>query len=160
MNENWYQIPNTQIEKEMLQKATQIYKQFYKFVTLNDVPNNRMLVDIDNQVRKELEEQMQILREEKNVINTKAGIFFIREKEKQLLGIDDSGGKTGNNWTEQIYEILEELQEMEKDNYIEYQKYLLLTKQARAINRGDEQEAIRLKRAYQELEEKQEKGER
>lgn len=160
VNENWYQIPNTQIEKEMLQKATQIYKQFYKFVTLNDVPNNRMLVDIDNQVRKELEEQMQILREEKNVINTKAGIFFIREKEKQLLGIDDSGGKTGNNWTEQIYEILEELQEMEKDNYIEYQKYLLLTKQARAINRGDEQEAIRLKRAYQELEEKQEKGER
>ena len=119
VNENWYQIPNTQIEKEMLQKATQIYKQFYKFVTLNDVPNNRMLVDIDNQVRKELEEQMQILREEKNVINTKAGIFFIREKEKQLLGIDDSGGKTGNNWTEQIYEILEELQEIKQGQSIE-----------------------------------------
>ena len=160
MNENWYQIPNEQMEEEMMQEATQKYKQFYKFVTLNDVPNNRILVNIDNQVRKELEEQMQILRKEKNVIDTKAGIFFIKEKEKQLEGIDDSWRKTGDNWTEQIYEILEKLQQMEKDNNIEYQKYLLLTKQARALNRGDKQEAFQIKRAYEKLEEKQEKGER
>jgi len=155
VDENWYEIPNMQIEKEMMQEAIQKYKQFYKFVTLNDVPNNRILIDIEKQVKQELEEQMRLLRKDQIVIDTKAGIFFIRDKEKQLAGIDNNWRKTGDNWTEQIYEILERLQEIEIEDNRTYQKYLTLTKQARAINRGDKEEAIRMKAVYERLEQKE-----
>lgn len=155
VHENWFAIPNVQIQSEMMQEAIPKYKQFYKFVTLNDVPNNSRVIDIDNQVKKELEEQMELLRKENIIMDTKAGIFFKRDRENQLEGIDNQWEKTGDNWTEQIYEILEILERLEKEEPIQYQKYLLLAKQARAINRGDKEEAIRVGELYERLQQKE-----
>ncbi len=159
-NQMCYEVPNAQIEREMLKKASKCYRQFYKFVTLNDVPNNNQKVNIDACVKKELQEQLQLLRKEKTVLDTKAGIFFARWKEMQLEGINDNWEKIGDNWTEQIYEILEILQEMETKDPTQYQKFLLTAKLARAIDRKDQEEAVRIKKAYDGLKEKQNRDER
>lgn len=64
-------------------------------------------------------------------------------------------------WTKQIYDILEILESIEKEDSVEYQEYWLLTKLARAINRFDREEALKIKNTYERLKENQNgKGER
>ena len=158
-NQDWYPIPNEQLESEIIQEAINRYRQFYRFVTLNDESNNfRLDVDIQK-VKEELEEEMRLLKAEKKVIETKAGTFFIRERENLLEGgphyVYGESLKGEAGWTRQIYDILGELEEIEKENSIEYQEYWLLTKLARAVNRFDREEALRVKKAYEKLSERQ-----
>lgn len=164
-NQDWYSIPNEQFESEIIQEAINRYRQFYRFVTLNDESNN-FRFDVDTQkVKEKLEEEMRLLKAEKKVIETKAGTFFIRERENLLEGgtyyVYGEGLKGEVGWTKQIYDILGQLEEIEKENRIEYQQYWLLTKLARAVNRFDREEALRAKNAYEKLiEEQKEKDER
>ncbi len=163
-NQDWYAIPNEQVESEIIQEAAKKYKQFYRFVRLNDESNN-FRFDVDMQkVKEELEEEMKLLKQEGRVIETKAGTFFIRERENLLKGgphyVYGEGLKGEVGWTRQIYDILGELEEIEKEDKIEYQEYWLLTKLARAVNRFDREEALKAKNAYEKLSQRQkEKGE-
>lgn len=164
-NQNWYAIPNEQLESEIIQEAAKKYKQFYRFVTLNDESND-FRFDIDMpKIKEELEEEMRLLKQEGRVIETKAGTFFIREREDLLEGgpyyVYGEGLKGEPGWTRQIYDILGELEEIEKEDKIEYQEYWLLTKLARAVNRFDREEALKAKNAYEKLrEEEKAKAER
>lgn len=158
-NENWYAIPNEQLESEIIQEATKRYKQFYRFVTLNDESNNfRFDVDIQK-IEEELEEEIRLLKQEGKVIETKAGTFFIKERENLLKGgqyyVYGEGLKGEVGWTKQIYDVLGELEEIEKEDRIEYQEYWLLTKLARAVNRFDREEALKVKNAYEKLREEE-----
>ena len=116
-------------------------------------------------IKEELEEEMRLLKAEQKVIETNAGTFFIKERGNLLEGgpyyVYGEGVKGEVGWTRQIYDILGELEELEKEDRIEYQQYWFLTKLARAVNRFDREEALRAKNAYEKLiEEQNEKGER
>lgn len=156
--QDWNQMSSQQIETEIIQGAMKRYRQFYRFVTLND-ESNSFQFDVDMQkIKEELEEEMQLLKAEERVIETKAGTFLIRERENLLEGgpyyIYGKGLEGENGWTRQIYDILGELEEIEKEDSTEYQEYWLLTKLARAVNRFDREEALRVKNAYEKLREK------
>lgn len=156
--ENWYHIPNEQLEKEILQEAIPKYRQFYKFVILNDSSNNPITDVSIEEVEKELKDQMQLLRLEKKVIDTKAGVFFVRQTEEFLKGgqqyIYGEGLIGEEGWTKQIYDILEKLEVMEKENQEEYDIYLYLVKLARAMGREDEVEAQRIRQFYEKAKKK------
>jgi hypothetical protein len=158
-NSELYIIPNEQIENEIIQEASKKYKQFYRFVTLNDTSNNYTLDVSIEELKKELEEEMQLLRKEKKIIDTSAGIFFTRDIEEKLNGgqyyVYGEGLKGEDGWTKQIYDILDELEKMEKIDNEKYYKYWILTKLSRAIDRHDEQEAIKVKQIYEDLEKKE-----
>lgn len=150
---NWYEIPNEQIESQIIEDAIPKYKQFYRFVTLNDSNNNYTMCVDEELLRKELEEEMQLLKQEQKVISTKAGIFFTREREQQLLGakyyVVGKGVQGEYGWTKQIYDILEKLEKIEKHDDKKYYKYWILTKYERAINRFDIEEGIKVKNIYE-----------
>lgn len=162
-HQDWYAILNQQLESEIIQEASKKYRQFYRFVTLNDESNN-FRFDVDMQkIKGELEEEMRLLKQEGKVIETKAGTFFIRERENLLKGgpyyVYGEGLKGEASWTRQIYDILGELEEIEKEDKIEYQEYWLLTKLARSINRFDKEEALKVKSAYEKLSQSQKEKE-
>lgn len=161
-SENWYGIPNEQLEQEIIQEATPKYRQFYRFIRLNDKSNcpitNLSLEQVEKQVRR----QLKVLKVEKKVIDTKAGIFFVRDREALLEGgqqyIMGEGLKGETGWTKQIYDILEKLECMEKQNNKEYNIYLYVAKLARDRNRNNEEDTkiIRefLEKAKKELEDR------
>lgn len=107
---------------------------------------------------------MKLLRLEKKVIDTKVGIFFVRDREALLEGgqqyIIGEGLQGEIGWTKQIYDILEKLECMEKENQKTYDIYLYATKLARDRNRKHERDMqmIRelLEKAKKELEDKKE----
>lgn len=158
--ENWYEIPNEQLEQEIIQEATPMYRQFYKFIRLNDKRNNPITNVSLEQVEKQVKRQMQLLKKEKKVIDTKAGVFFVRDREKLLEGgrqyiLGESlTGEEG--WTKQIYNILEKLDCMEKESQEEYDVYLYIAKLARAMKRNNE-EAQRIRQDYEKAKEKLER---
>lgn len=163
--QDWYAIPNEQFEREIIQEATKKYKQFYRFVTLNDISDNCVFDVNTEDLKKELEEKMQLLKQEKKVIDTKAGVFFKKERIAELKGgqyyVYGEGLKGEDGWIKQIYDMLEILEDIEKADSVEYKEYWLLVKLARAINRFDREEALRVKNAYEKLREnKNEKDER
>ncbi len=162
--ENWYEIPNEQLEEEIIQETTPKYRQFYRFIRLNDKSNNLMTNVTLEQVEKQVKKQLKLLRLEKKVIDTKVGIFFVRDREALLEGgqqyIIGEGLQGEIGWTKQIYDILEKLECMEKENQKTYDIYLYATKLARDRNRKHERDMqmIRelLEKAKKELEDKKE----
>ena len=125
--EDYYAIPNQELESEIIQEALKKYRQFAIFVTLND-ENNTEISDINiEELRKELQEKMQELKNEKKVIDTKAGIFFTRERESFLEGgsiyVYGEGLKGEEGWTKQIYDILGKLEAIEEEDSQEYYQY-------------------------------------
>lgn len=142
--ENWYDIPNEQFENEILQEAVKKYKHFYRFVTVNDRSDNFEFNINEDELRKELEEEMQILKKEDKVFEANVGVFFRREIENEL------------EWTKDIYEILEVLEETEQKDSDEYYKLWLFVKFSRAVNRLDREGAIKLKSLYENFQRNEE----
>lgn len=158
-SENWYKIPNEQLESEIVQEAAKKYKHFYRFVTLNDTNSKFSLYINEAKLQQELRETMTKLRNEKKVIDSKAGIFFTKNQEAQLQGekhyVYGEGLKGEDAWTKQIYDILESLETTEEEDGQKYYEYFLLVKWARAVNRKDEEEAVQTKKEYERLQERQ-----
>lgn len=155
-----YAIPNQELENEIIHEALKKYRQFAIFVTLNDEKNTE-ISDINiEELKKELQEEMQVLKSEKKVMDTKAGLFFTRERENFLEGgtfyIYGEGLKGEEGWTKQIYDILGKLEAMEEEDSQEYYQYWMLTKFARAVNRFDSEEALRVKKIYESLDREEE----
>ena len=197
--ENWHEIPNKQFESEIIQEAIGPYRQFCRFVILNDKPEiidqvvcltsmdinddtpnefilrpaikvkdipgatNIRLIEGDDEdildvniedLEKQLEKEIQRLKAEGNLIESKAGVFFGREIEKALKGgpqyIYGKGLVGEDAKPKQMYEILKQLEEIERQDEEEYLEYLYLTKFARAVNRGDKEEAERIKQKIEE----------
>ena len=157
--EDWYSIPNKQFENEIIQEANKIYKQFYRFVTLNDESNNYTMEVNLEELEKELLEEIQQLKKDRKVIDTEAGVFFTKKRALEIKGGQYYIGhgievKTvEESWAKQVYEILEKLNELEKEDVNKYCEYWLLTKYARAINRKDEHESVTVKKLYEALRE-------
>lgn len=203
--DNWYEIPNQQFENEIIQEAIGPYRQFYRFVILNDKPemidevicrtsdddtpdesvlqpaikikdiaggDSTRLIEGDDEdfvdvnmedLKQQLEKEIQRLKAEGKLIESKAGVFFGREIEAKLKGgakyVYGKGLVGEDGWTKQIFEILEQLEEIERQDKEEYQDYLYLTKFARAVNRFDKQEAERLNKKIEERKKKKEEEE-
>lgn len=206
--DNLHDIPNEQLESEIIQEAIGPYRQFYRFVILNDKPeiidevicrtsidmdednldefvlqpaikikdiaggDNIRLIEGDDEdfvdvnmedLKQQLEKEIQRLKAEGKLIESKAGVFFERETEAKLKGGPQylyGQGLVGEDAkSKQIYEILEKLEEIERQDEEEYQDYLYLTKFARAVNRFDKQEAERLNKKIEERKKKKEEEE-
>lgn len=157
---NWYEIPNEQIESQIIEQAIEKYKHFYRFVVLNDISDNFDININEEELKKELEKEMKLLKQENIVIDTKAGIFFTREREAELLDkryyVPGEGVKVEKNWTKEIYEILEKLDKIEKEDINKYYKYWLVTKYARANNRQNREEATRVRNMFEDLKREEE----
>jgi hypothetical protein len=156
--DNWYTYPNAQFEKEIIQEANIKYRQFYRFVTLNDSVNNFVMNENMDSLAEELAEELQLLKKEKKVIDTEAGVFFKREVEEELRGgqIEEHHGikvKSEDSWVKQIYDLLENLETLEKEDDEKYYEYWLLAKYARNVHRDEEDkvESIRIKALYENL---------
>lgn len=207
--ENWHEIPNKQFESEIIQEAIGPYRQFCRFVILNDkpeiidqvvcltsmdinddIPNefilrpaikvkdipgatNIRLIEGDDEdildvntedLEQQLEQEIQRLKAEGKLIESKAGVFFERKTEEKLKGgskyVYGKGLVGEDGWTKQIYDILKKLEVIEKQNEVEYQDYLLLTKLARTVNRCDREEAERIKQKIEERAKRKEQDER
>lgn len=161
----WYSISNQQFEAEVIEEAIKKYRQFYRFVTLSDVKNSSTFMVNDRVLKKELEEELKLLKKEGSIISTMAGIFFTRTIESSLKGNQyfcyGEGIKGEEGWTSQIYKVLEQLEKIEKEDSAQYYKYWMLTKFARATNRFDNEEALKIKIIYERLQkDEKEKEER
>lgn len=155
LGENLFDIPNYKLEKEIIEEASTKYKHIYRFVILND-ENKGFNTKIDmNIIQEELEKKFNLLKQEKIIFETKAGVFFRRESEIELNGgkyyEPGKGVKGEKGWTKQIYEITEELDNIEKQDIVHYYEYWLIVKFARAINRANKEEILEIKKAYEEL---------
>lgn len=155
--ENWFEIPNEQIVEEMIEQAKGKYKQYYRFIKLNDKINS---MDYDVNMEKivtAIKEKLQKFLEEGKAIWTKAGVFFIREEEQRLQGgtyFDLKKGIQGEEgWTKQMYRIFTQLEQLEKEDIIKYYEYWLKTKRQRCISRGSpEKETKLIEKAFEVFE--------
>lgn len=138
---NIYEIPNKILIDEMLKIANKRYRHAIRFINLNDIDND-FEYDIDvNKSYLELKEKIQELLEENKIIESKAGVFFTREEEKKLQGgryYQYGYGEDG--WTKKVYDILSELDEMERTNNNQYYEYWIRTKLKRAEDRVEKLE--------------------
>ena len=160
-NEHWYKISNEMIIKEIIDLATSRYRQFYRFSILND-EYNRCNFNVDyNKINQELQEKVKELLESGKMINTKAGIFFIREESQRLnsMPYDVYGrGLLGEQgWTKQIYNILINLEKLENENILEYYECWMNTKLQRVVGRANTEEIRYTQRAYQLFQERKDK---
>ena len=151
----WIGVANEQIGKEIVQGIMKRYTQFYRFVTLND-ESHQLTFEVDTEnIRKELEEEWKQLIEEQKIIDTETGLYFTRERENLLEGgqyyVYGEGLKGEIGWTRQIYDILGQLEQLERENSQKYYQYWLLTKIKRTMNRGEKEEASRLTDIYKTL---------
>lgn len=168
-----YKIPNNKLLEQIINEALPKYRQFYRFIVLNnnykscefDVDNNQLIQDIERKIELWLKNKRIIEIEEKKeieidrMISTKAGIFFSRE-EVEFLNFNQKPYKYGWNvqgevaWTRQIYDILERLANIESTNIVQYYDYWIHTKLQRAINKKptDASEIAYVKKACQEFE--------
>ena len=157
-NENWYKISNEMIIKEL---ATSRYRQFYRFSILND-EYNRCNFNVDyNKINQELQEKVKELLESGKMINTKAGIFFIREESQRLNSMPyyvyGRGLLGEQGWTKQIYNILINLEKLENENILEYYECWMNTKLQRVVGRANTEEIRYTQRAYQLFQERKDK---
>lgn len=155
-----YNVPNEIIESQIILESSRKYKHFYRFVTLNDFHSDNYTMDVDiDTLKAELEAKMEQLKMQKKVNISKAGVFFTRERSQELEGderyVYGEGLKGEKGWTKQIYEILEKLEKLEMTDSNKYYEYWLLTKYTRAMNRQDEQEALKIKKIIESLREKE-----
>lgn len=160
-NENWYKISNEMIIKEIIDLATSRYRQFYRFSILND-EYNRCNFNVDyNKINQELQEKVKELLESGKMINTKAGIFFIREESQRLNSMPyyvyGRGLLGEQGWTKQIYNILINLEKLENENILEYYECWMNTKLQRVVGRANTEEIRYTQRAYQLFQERKDK---
>lgn len=140
-DENWYELSNNVILEEIKEEAIEKYRQFYRFVTLNDKDKDFQFdVDIE-QLSVEIQNTIDYLMSTNKMISTKAGVFITREEAERLDSkpyyVYGEGMKGEEGWTKQIYKILGYLEDLEKSDMLKYYGYWLDTKMYRAYNRGD-----------------------
>jgi len=156
-NEDWYKIPNNKLLEQIVNESLPKYRQFYRFVILNDcykscefdVDNNKLRQNIEQEIDIWLNNKRKIEIEENGekkekefdrMISTKAGIFFTRG-EVEFLNLNQRPYKYGWRepgeiaWTRQIYDILGRLENIESTNIVQYYDYWIHTKLQRVINR-------------------------
>lgn len=175
-SEDWYKIPNKKLLEQIINEALPKYRQFYRFIILNnnykscefDVDNNQLIQDIERKIsfllkskrKREIKENGETkIIEIDRMIDTKAGIFFTRE-EVEWLNFNQMPYKYGWNaqgevaWTKQIYDILEKLENIESTNLVQYYDYWIHTKLQRVINKQfpDASEIAYVQKACEEFE--------
>lgn len=175
-SEDWYKISNKKLLEQIINEALPKYRQFYRFIILNnnykscefDVDNNQLIQDIERKIsfllknkrKREIKENGKTkIIEIDRMINTKAGIFFTRE-EVEELNFNQMPYKYGWNqpgevaWTRQIYDILERLGNIESTNIVQYYDYWIHTKLQRVINKkpSDASEIAYVQKACEQFE--------
>ncbi len=94
-NENWYELSNDKLMQEIIEKSVQRYKQFYRFVVMNDSFSKKFEYDVNlEQIKQDIIQKVNTLLNTKieeihkdkdgnyfsimrdKIAITKAGIFF------------------------------------------------------------------------------------
>ena len=109
---NLYKIPNEKHLQEWIKLSENKYKQFYRFISLPDDPQNTSY-KTDNEkeeISKTVYNKIQAFIATEDVTENKVGYFFSGEKEKEFIK-EETGYGSGNQsigWPCIIYEFLEE----------------------------------------------------
>lgn len=141
-----------------VEKAARLLVQFKRFINYNDDPyNEKYVFHFNDEIIPAKEEIKQQLKEIRKEYNSKkggtfyidyapfSGIFYIKEKPVQEL------------WVQEVIQILECLQDLEKNNIFQYYSTFLDVKYARAIHRiqigevKDDKEKNKIKDVYKML---------
>ncbi len=152
--ENIYEFsPEESIEK-LEEEASKIYLQFYRFINMNDkdaVDSNgyykltqkkrKKFIECgeiqEKDVRPVIEKKIEEFMQEKKIMKTKAGVYFNRQQEAYYYRpyyTEKYENPDNAWWTEEVYNFLSDLKELERSDKIEYYKEWLETKLQRAIN--------------------------
>lgn len=145
-----YQTPKQYFWEDMKKRASQLYLQFYRFVDLNDIPthiktqNPSSYFDYNiainpNEIQEKVADTMKKMKEEGKINIYLAGIYFIRELE----------GKYGFYQTE--YDILCQLEALEKTDKLEYYDKWITAKCHRASNSNKQNEEVEIINKVYEL---------
>lgn len=151
-----YNIPLKEKYNFLLQEATQMYKQFYRFVYMNDTiantqynkkffcyENEEEEKHIRNIVKKRLGEMIK----QNKIFLSKAGIYFYREQEKYFCrecAYEKNYSGEQVWWTEEVCKLLTSLKNLEKEDKIEYYDKWLYTKLQRAKNVDENPKEIKI----------------
>ena len=136
---NLYSVPNKIQLDKLKEFASMHYKQFYRFVILNDDPKNfeyqtenedEIVEDIINKKIREFIKNNQL--EEYEV-----GYFFSAEFEKNFIEAEYQyrKGNLNRGWTCAIFDSLKRLERLEKERPDLYKLKWIKAKMARAITR-------------------------
>lgn len=122
-----YKVNKARQANILMQRTKAVYKQFFRFVILNNAKG----IYQDQVKDEELEETLKSVLKE-SIISTQAGIYFPREIVEKDMNADIKA--------KSIYQLMQKLQELEKTDPIEYYARWLDVKKHRAIQRADREE--------------------
>ena len=165
------------LQKEsLIEKAKDTYKQFYRFVVLNDCSENYCDGVYEKEVEHMLAEELERMQTEKigkagenecplpMILFTQDGMYFNKklvERFDDQLQVENGKYNIMQNWTKEIYQELEKLERLEQTDPIAYYEKWIETKLHRAMNRQNikEVEAVNyllkeFKKRKKQLEEK------
>lgn len=153
--------------ERLIEEASKIYKQYYRFIVLPDKKENYNM-DITSeemqQISSSIQNKINILQQEGKLNIYPVGIYFTQSQEeiyteKTILeDITTYRTRHYKNWTQDVYEILVELEKLEKGNAKKYQEEWINVRLARANNRNpkDEIEVSNIKKLKEIFEKKKE----
>ena len=150
---------NYNVKADLINKASKTYKQFYRFVEMNDsTDKNRNFQKQDNEkieekIYKKIEENFENKEKTGEIEVNENTIHFSKEYMKRYLHYpeysipEDPQDYIIRNWTEEIYDILRYLEEAEKNNPKGYYDIWLRTriKRLEANPNSNKEEILKLK---------------
>lgn len=134
----------TEHMKKLIQEATSLYKQYYRFIVFPDNKENynmEITEEMLKQIKIKVEENIEKLRQNGKITVFPAGIYFNREQEEfynEKWNLEDIKTYKMNhykNWTQYIYEVLVELKKLESEDIKKYQETWIDVRLKRAENR-------------------------
>lgn len=136
---NLYSVPNNIQLDKLKEFANKHYRQFYRFVIINDDPKNfdYKTENEDEVVEDIINSKIRTLIKNREIEEFEVGYFFTREAERKFVEAEDryKKGDLNNGWTCAVFESLKRLEELEKETPGLYQVKWLKAKMARAITR-------------------------
>ena len=165
--QNLYDIPNEDLLNKIVILANNRYKQIERFINYNDQEYNLKYRVDSVKTEKIIKRMIETLIQENLIMITKAGIYFNKYEICSQgysydvygdLRYDYAKGLIGEEaWTRKIYNILINLEKLEKENILEYYDRWLFTKLQRAKSREDKQEIEKMEKVYKIFQERKQK---
>lgn len=136
---NLYSVPNKMQLDKFKELSNIHYKQFYRFVIVNDDPKNfeYKTENEDEVVEDTINSKIRTLLKTKEIEEHEIGYFFTREAERKFVEAEDAyrKGNLDKGWTCAIFSSLKRLEKLEEETPGLYQIKWLKAKMARAITR-------------------------
>lgn len=142
--EKLYKSSNEEQKQRILSIAIEYYKQYYRFITLNDQSENysyKAEKEYDY-IRSQVINKYEELKNKDIITSKTAGIFISGEREANLLNIynESQKGNIDKGWIDVVFIILKKLKRLEETDVSKYEEKWLITKLARSIKRKNKEE--------------------